>query len=162
MSIEIIEADLSRPEHARDYLALMEHFALDPMAGGEPLAPDVRERLVPALLERSDVSVLLAYSGGEAVGMALLIESFSSHAAKPVWNLHDMVVHASQRGSGIGARLLADMERRARERGYCKLTLEVLENNHRAQAVYRKAGWSGYSLADEMGTALFWQKKLDP
>lgn len=173
--IEIVEADLTRPDHARHYLELMDHFALDPMAGGAPLDREARERLVPALLARSDVTVLLAYAAGRApgeargaatadapLGLATCIESFSTYAAAPLWNLHDMVVYAAHRGQGVGTRLLTEIERRARERGYCKVTLEVLSGNTRAQAVYRSAGYGSYALDPEKGAALFWERKLTP
>ena len=38
--------------------------------------------------------------------------------------------------------LFAAIEQRARELGCCKLTLEVLENNHRARRVYAAAGFA--------------------
>ena len=160
MAIEIVEADLARSDHAAHFLELMDHFALDPMAGGKPLAGDVRARLVPALRERRDVTVLLAYAGGEPAGLATLIEGFSTFAARPLWNLHDMVVRDRHRGRGVARQLLAEIERRARARGYCKLTLEVLAGNRRAQAVYRSAGFAGYTLDPEQGTALFFEKAL--
>jgi GNAT superfamily N-acetyltransferase len=160
MQIEVVEADLARPDRARDFLDMMDQFALDPMAGGRPLDAGVRARLVPALLDRSDVTVLLAYEGGRVIGLATCIESFSTYAARPLWNLHDMAVRASHRGRGVAARLLAEIERRALERGYCKITLEVLSGNARAQAVYARAGFSGYALDPEKGSALFWEKQL--
>lgn len=161
MPIEIVEADLSDPTHAAHYLALMDHFALDPQAGGSPIPASARERLVPALRERSDVTILLAYAGSEPVGLATCIESFSTFAARALWNLHDMVVVATHRGRGIGAKLLDELERRARQRGYCKITLEVLSGNLRAQAVYRRAGYAGYTLDPTHGAGLFWQKSLE-
>ena len=48
----------------------------------------------------------------------------------------------------------------ARERGCCKLTLEVLERNHAAQKAYRSFGFAPYELAPETGMAMFWEKKL--
>ncbi len=158
--IEIVEADLADPTHADHYLGLMDHYALDPLGGGAPLPASARQRLVPSLRERSDVTILLAYEGREPVALATCIEGFSTFAARPLWNLHDMVVIASHRGRGIGARLLADLERRARQRGYCKITLEVLSGNQRAQAAYRRAGFAGYTLDPQHGAALFWQKGL--
>lgn len=158
--IEIVEADLARPEHARDFLALMDHFTRDPMGGGRPIPEDARRRLVPALLARTDVTVLLGYEGEQAVALATCFEGFSTYAARPLWNLHDMVVRASHRGRGIGLRMLAEIERRARARGYCKITLEVLPRNERAQAVYRRAGFAGYGLDADGRGALFWEKPL--
>ena len=51
-------------------------------------------------------------------------------------------------------------EELARELGCCKLTLEVLEGNAKAQAAYKSLGYAGYELDPAMGKALFWQKKL--
>ena len=158
--IEIVEAELSDPAYAADYLALMDHFALDPNGGGSPIPARARERLVAALRERTDVTILLAYEGREPVGLATLIEGFSTFAARPLWNLHDMVVVETHRGRGIGSRLLEETEWRARERGYCKITLEVLAGNQTAQGVYRRAGFGGYTLDPVQGAALFWQKNL--
>jgi ribosomal protein S18 acetylase RimI-like enzyme len=158
--IDVVEADLARFGHARDFLALMDHFTRDPMGGGRPLPEDVRHRLVPALLERTDVTVLLGYEDDRAVALATCIEGFSTYAARPLWNLHDMVVVASHRGRGIGLRMLAEVERRARDRGYCKITLEVLGKNERAQAVYRRAGFVGYTVDGDGSGALFWEKPL--
>ena len=45
-------------------------------------------------------------------------------------------------------------------RGCCKLTLEVLDNNFIAKALYKKFGFSDYQLDPEYGNALFWEKKL--
>ena len=48
----------------------------------------------------------------------------------------------------------------ARERNYCKLTLEVLQGNKAAQHSYRKSGFTPYQLDPNMGHALFWHKVL--
>jgi ribosomal protein S18 acetylase RimI-like enzyme len=56
--------------------------------------------------------------------------------------------------------MLARAEAIARERGCCKMTLEVLEGNRTAQALYKSLGFAGYELDPEMGKAMFWQKLL--
>jgi len=56
--------------------------------------------------------------------------------------------------------ILEKVEAIAIERGYCKLTLEVLEGNVRAQKVYKDFGFASYVLDYEMGRALFLDKKL--
>lgn len=50
----------------------------------------------------------------------------------------------------------------ARERGCCKITLEVLKGNKTAQAVYQKLGYAGYELDPIHGESLFWQKPINP
>jgi ribosomal protein S18 acetylase RimI-like enzyme len=61
---------------------------------------------------------------------------------------------------GISQKMLAKVEEIARQRGCCKITLEVLEGNEAAKGAYRKLGFADYQLDPEMGRALFWQKAL--
>ncbi|RMM86761.1 Acetyltransferase, GNAT family [Pseudomonas savastanoi pv. glycinea] len=61
---------------------------------------------------------------------------------------------------GISQKMLLKVEEIARQRGCCKLTLEVLEGNEVAQGAYRKLGFDNYQLSPEMGRAMFWQKAL--
>jgi len=74
--------------------------------------------------------------------------------------VHDIVVHQTVRGRGIGQALLAWAEARARQLGCCKLTLEVLSNNARAMASYRAFGFAPYVLDPQAGNALLMQKYL--
>ena len=102
----------------------------------------------------------LAWLDGEAVGLIDCFAGFSTFAAKPLLNVHDIVVHASRRGQGIAQALLAWAGQRAGELGCCKLTLEVLSNNARAMAAYRRAGFVPYVLDPAAGQALLMQKFL--
>jgi ribosomal protein S18 acetylase RimI-like enzyme len=56
--------------------------------------------------------------------------------------------------------LLDAVEGKARELGCCKLTLEVMDNNHRALGMYQAAGFVRYALQQETGTAIFMSKAL--
>ena len=51
----------------------------------------------------------------EAVGLIDCFAGFSTFAAKPLLNVHDIVVHASRRGQGIAQALLAWAGQRAGE-----------------------------------------------
>ena len=61
---------------------------------------------------------------------------------------------------GVGRRLLEAVEKKARSMDCCKITLEVLENNHRALQVYAAAGFARATYTEEAGGALFFAKKL--
>ena len=94
------------------------------------------------------------------MGLINCFEGFSTFAARPLLNIHDLVVLAEQRGGGIGQQLLSAAEAAARERDCCKLTLEVLGNNHAALQSYARFGFRAYQLDPAAGTARFLEKPL--
>lgn len=157
---DIIRADLANPAHAAALLRLMNEYASGPEGGNAPLSRYAQANLVAALQARPTAHTLLAEHAGEFVGLLNAFEGFSTFACQPLLNIHDVVVTAPLRGRGIGRQLMQAAEQLARELGCCKLTLEVLAGNHKAQAAYRALGYAGYALDPGMGEALFWQKTL--
>lgn len=157
----IVRADYGNAKHAADIVTMLRSYAMDPMGGGEDLSAQVQADLVPGLQATPAASSLLAYVGDEVAGLANLMTSFSSFGAKPLINIHDIVVSKEHRGLGIGRRLFAEIESIARDIGACKVTLEVLEGNEPARALYASLGYGDYQLDPKMGKALFWQKRLE-
>jgi ribosomal protein S18 acetylase RimI-like enzyme len=160
MTLEIVAADFARADHGKAILDLLDAYALDSMGGGEALSSYVRENLLPQLAQRPGACVVLAFVDRVPAGLVICFEGFSTFACKPLLNIHDVVVASEFRGKGLAGRMLARVEAIARQRGCCKLTLEVLEGNTAAQSAYRKLGFSGYQLDPRLGKALFWEKKL--
>jgi ribosomal protein S18 acetylase RimI-like enzyme len=158
--IRVVEADLKLPAHQKAVLAMIDAYARDPMGEAKSLDPDVRARLIPGLQKHPTTLVFLAFDGDLAVGAAVCFIGFSTFAAKPLINIHDFVVLSAFRGRGVGRRLLDAIEGKARELGCCKLTLEVMDNNHRALRMYEAAGFVRYALQKEAGTAIFMSKPL--
>jgi GNAT superfamily N-acetyltransferase len=158
--IEVVEADLAAPAHADAVVRLLDEYARDPMGRGSALPDDVKANLAAELRRRAGARVILAYVDGAPAGLMVCFEGFSTFACKPLLNIHDVVVTHEHRGKGLAKAMLQKAEAIARELGCCKLTLEVLEGNHRAQAVYRALGFAGYELDPRLGSAMFWQKLL--
>lgn len=159
--IAIVRARYDDPAHAAALVALLDAYARDPAGGGEPLSDFARANLVDALAVRPFIFSVLAFDAGTPVGLVNAIEGFSTFACRPLVNVHDVVVLPSHRGRGIAARLFAEVETIARERGACKLTLEVLSGNRAARSLYEKLGFDDYRLDPAMGHAQFMQKWLD-
>jgi ribosomal protein S18 acetylase RimI-like enzyme len=157
----IVRANYADPAHAGALVELLDHYARDPAGGGAPLAEYARANLAAALAARPFVFSVLAYDAGTPVGLVNAIEGFSTFACKPLVNIHDVVVHETRRGRGVAARLFEETEAIARERGACKLTLEVLSGNRAARGLYRKLGFDDYRLDPAMGEARFMHKWLD-
>ncbi|TCM18564.1 acetyltransferase (GNAT) family protein [Novosphingobium sp. PhB165] len=153
-------ADYADAADAARVVALLDSYARDPMGGGKPLSDDVRERLVPGLAAHPGTFSLLAFAGDEALGLANCITGFSTFAARPLVNIHDMAVLSEARGKGVGRALMLAVEAEARTRGACKITLEVLSGNDTAKGLYASLGYGDYALDPQAGTALFWEKKL--
>lgn len=158
--LTIIATDFSRADHCAPFIDLLDHYARDPMGGGSGLRDEVRSHLTERLAARTDCVSLLAFADGQAVGLLNAFEGFSTFAARPLLNIHDVVVHRDWRGHGFGRALLAAAEEVARQRDCCKLTLEVLSGNAVARSAYGACGFSGYELDPQAGTAIFLEKKL--
>lgn len=158
--MNIIKADFSDPSHSKAIIKLLNEYALDPMGGGRPLSDYVKDNLVKELQKRDGARGILAFVNGEAAGLLICFEGFSTFACRPLINVHDIVVTSRHRGKGLAKKMLQMLEEIASDIGCCKLTLEVLEGNSAAQAVYKSFGFSGYELDPEMGKAMFWEKKL--
>ena len=159
--IRVARVDYGNPADCSALVMLLDAYACDPMGGGEPLAAAVKERLCADLARQPGAASFLAWNAtGEAVGLINCFLGFSTFAAKPLLNIHDVVVHAAQRRQGIGQALLYWAEQRARELGCCKLTLEILSGNSLAMASYVRAGYAPYVLDPAAGQALLMQKLL--
>ena len=161
MEIKVIEADLARTKHQQAVLDLLDMYARDPMGNGKPLSPEVRRNLIPGLQQHPTTLVFLAYLASEPVGLAICFCGFSTFAAKPLINIHDLAVSPSYRGNGIGRKLLNAIAAKGRAIGCCKLTLEVLENNRPARQLYEGVGFRQATYQAEAGGALFMSLPLE-
>ena len=160
MSTEILQADYGLPDHADAVASLLDHYARDPMGGGEPLTDAVKATLVSELQKRPFALSILAFVDGDPAGLINAFEGFSTFKAKPLLNLHDITVRKAFRGRGLAQAMMRKAEDIAKVRGCCKLTLEVLSGNEVALKVYERFGFAAYQLDPEAGSARFLEKKL--
>jgi ribosomal protein S18 acetylase RimI-like enzyme len=160
MDIDIRSPDWTSLDDRNAVVELLDAYSRGPTGGSKPLTEFVRANLCRELAARPSVAVLLAFRDGEAAGLCIANEGFSTFACKPLLNIHDLVTAPTHRGNGVARALLAGAEKVARERGCCKLTLEVLEGNAIARDMYHKTGFVSYELDPATGRALFLEKKL--
>ncbi len=156
----IIEADLANPEHQLDVVRLTAAYACDGMGNGAPLPPDVLARLVSGLRDHPTTIIFLAYVDDQAVGIATCFRGFSTFAARPLINIHDLAVLPEHRGAGIGRSLLEAVECKARTLGCARVTLEVQEHNSVARSLYEAVGFAHAVYGDTTGGSLFYTKSL--
>lgn len=159
--VRIVRVNYRDTAHGAALLALLDAYARDPMGGGIPLDAMVRERLCADLANIPGAVSYLAWGAdGEAVGLINCFLGYSTFKAKPLMNVHDLIVLPDRRGLGIGQMLLSAAEQHARLLGCCKLTLEVLTGNATAMASYLRFGFEPYTLDPAAGQASLMQKWL--
>ena len=172
-SLRICRADYANPVHAKALISLLDAYASDPMGGAEPLSQFAKANVVSALAARAQAFSVLAFDlpgasdesspaqGDEIpIGLVNCIEGFSTFACRPLVNVHDVVVLPAYRGQRVAEKMLLLVEKIGRERGACKLTLEVLAGNTGAIKLYHRVGFASYQLDPAMGQAQFLQKWL--
>lgn len=158
--IDVIVADLDDQRHAAAITELIDAYAADPMGRGKGLAKEVLRDLVPGLRDHPLALAMLAFDAQEAVGVAVCFVGYSTFAARPLLNIHDLAVKSAARGRGVGRALLAAIEAKARALGCCKVTLEVRADNHVAKNLYRNIGFETGESPEGGAAMLFWTKLL--
>jgi GNAT superfamily N-acetyltransferase len=161
MNIKVEIADYRDEKQAQDIGYLLNYYATDPMGGGKALDEYIINNLADELSQIPHAFSVLCYVDEHPAALANCFEGFSTFKCKPLVNIHDVVVVKEYRGLGISLKMLAEIERIAKQRNCCKLTLEVLEGNTPAAQAYIKFGFTGYELDPTHGKAMFWQKPLN-
>ncbi len=160
MNANLIVADYSNQKHAEDILSLLNQYALDSAGGGKELNSYVKENLISELAKLPFTFSILCYVDNAPAGLVNCFTLFSTFKCKPLINIHDLAVIKQYRRLGISQLLLNEVEKVAREKGACKITLEVLEKNIAATNAYAKFGFVGYELDPRYGNAIFLEKTL--
>ena len=155
MDISFEFCDYENPLHLTALVDLLNHYMTDPMGEAPPLNKLQQLRLVDGLSNHPAALVLFVLYDGEIVGLATCFINFSTFNVKSYLYIHDIVVYADFRNKGLGKALMEKLIEISTEREYCKITLEVREDNFQAQGLY-------FSLGFEECTPgmLFWTKKL--
>jgi ribosomal protein S18 acetylase RimI-like enzyme len=158
-SLTVRPADLTDPADAEAVVAMLDAYARDPLGMSAPLPAEVRSVLIDRL---RDVPhwIGLAWQRDRPVGIAVCFFGFSTFRAKPLLNLHDFAVVPEARGLGVGRVLMEAVLAAAKERGCCKVTLEVRNDNDRAKRLYAAAGFSPHD-PDCDASFEFWKRDID-
>ncbi|MBU2732684.1 GNAT family N-acetyltransferase [Acidithiobacillus ferridurans] len=157
--MKVVHVNFSSDDHRQALTTLLNSYARLPVGQGEALSASSLAAIWQALGERSWVHAFLAYDQIKPVAMAICLEGFSTFQCAPLLNIHDFYVTEELHGQGVGKALLLQIAEEAKQAGFCKITLEVLENNLPAKALYRSLGFAPYHNP-VAGNAEFWQKEF--
>lgn len=161
MNIKIQTIDYLDAKHSADMGYLLNSYAKDPMGGAEALSEYVKENVAYELSKIPHSISIICYVDEKPAGLITSFENFSTFKCKPLINIHDIMVDAKFRGLGISQKMLSKIEEIAKQRGCCKITLEVLDGNKVAKNAYEKFGFEAYELDPKIGKALFWTKNIE-
>jgi GNAT superfamily N-acetyltransferase len=102
--------------------------------------------------ERPFFETVLAWFGGEAVGLAVYFFEFSTWRGQPGVYVQDLYVAPVMRGRGLGRDLIAAVRKRAARDGARYVKLTVYDRNPEALAFYHSIGFE--SCEDELPLVL--------
>lgn len=132
--------DLADPDVQSSVQFLLDHYSRHEMGSGRPLPDDVRLRLVDGLRAHPMSRVFMGFAEDKPIAMAICFVGFSTFKAKQLINIHDLIVHESHRGQGIGSQLIDTVIEYAQSIDCCAVTLEVRADNV-ARKLYHKKGF---------------------
>lgn len=147
--------DFENPEHLVALADLTNEYMTDPMGDTVPLTKLQQLRLVDGLASHPGALVLFVLLDGEIAGLSTCFINFSTFNVKSYLYIHDFFVKPEFRGKGLANSMMQELISISETRGYCKMTLEVREDNHIAQGLYR-----GLGFEECTPNMLFWTKKF--
>jgi GNAT superfamily N-acetyltransferase len=140
--IDIMTCDYSEPACVEALSRLINEYIDDEMGGGIPLSPVERQRMIEGLKTHPKSIVLFARRADVFIGLLTAFENFSTFTARPMINIHDLIVSKEYRGLGAGRKLMMAIIAEAERRNCSRLTLEVRKDNFTAQALYDSLGFA--------------------
>jgi len=153
--IEFTFFDFTNTVHRSKFIELLNQYITDPMGGGESLDEVKAGKLLIELSEHPSSFVLFVLYQNTIAGLATCFINYSTFRVAPYLNIHDLIIHEAFRRKGLARLLLEKIIDIARERSYCKVTLEVRDDNYKAKKLYR-----GLGFGDTEPMMHFWTKML--
>lgn len=139
---KLIQVDLSKPIHCKQLLSLLNDYMEDEMGVSKPMPQELGPKIIEGLIQHSAYLGFFVCIDDQFAALANCNLNYSTWQAKFLINIHDFIVSPKFRKQGIGEFLLNEMDTYAKKRGYCKINLEVRNDNLKAQNLYKKVGYS--------------------
>lgn len=155
MELSILKVDLQNPVHCGQVIKLLNDYMADPMGNNRPMPKELGPQIISGLKQHSGFLGFFVMSDDQFAGLANCNINFSTFQAKPLINIHDFIVAPEFRNIGAGHFLLRGVINYASQNGYCRVNLEVREDNRTAKSLYKKMGFT-----DCVPRMMFWERKL--
>jgi ribosomal protein S18 acetylase RimI-like enzyme len=155
MELKILQVDLKNAIHATQVIKLLNDYMSDPMGNNRPMDKRLAPKIISGLKSHSGFLGFFVTANDQFAGFANCNTNFSTFQAMPLINIHDFIVAPEYRNIGAGHFLLNGIVNYASENGYCRVNLEVREDNLTAKSLYKKLGFT-----DCVPRMMFWEKRI--
>ncbi len=155
MELSLLNVDLQNPLHCDQVIKLLNDYMNDPMGNNRPMPKELGSQIISGLKQHSGFLGFFVLADDQFAGLANCNVNFSTFQAKPLINIHDFIIVPECRSIGTGGFLLQEIVNYACQYGYCRVNLEVREDNLAAKSLYKKMGFS-----DCVPRMMFWERKL--
>lgn len=155
MKLSIQEVNLQNPIHCTQVIKLLRDYMNDPMGNNQTMPVGLELQIISGLKQHPGYLGFFVMADDQFAGLANCNINFSTFQGRQLINIHDFIVAPEYRNHGIGHFLLQEVIHYALQKGYCRVNLEVREDNHTAKSLYSKIGFS-----ECVPRMLFWEKKL--
>jgi ribosomal protein S18 acetylase RimI-like enzyme len=133
--------DLTRTSHIKAFKRLLSEYMMDEMGSKQQLYPEQASKIVADLVKHPTYFGFLVKTGSEYVALANCFVNYSTFKGKHLLNIHDYIVLPAYRNYGIGRFLMDEIIFYCESQGYCRINLEVREDNEKAMSLYKKSGF---------------------
>ena len=155
MELSILNVDLRNPLHCDQVIKLLNDYMNDPMGNNNPMPKGLAPQIISGLKKHCGFLGFFVLADDQFAGLANCNMNFSTFQAKPLINIHDFIVAPEFRKIGAGGFLIQGVLDYASGNGFCRVNLEVREDNYPAKSLYKKMGFS-----DCVPRMMFWEIKL--
>lgn len=155
MNFNFLQVDISDSNHQKAVINLLDIYMQDEMGINAPMPENLVSKIIDGFKNHSAYLGFLVLLDGEFVALANCNENFSTFKAKPLINIHDFIVHPDYRKMGVAKFLLNSIATYGKKNGFCRINLEVRNDNIKAQSLYKKCGYSECNPP-----MYFWEKNL--
>ena len=142
MELSLIQVDLDNKLHCKQIIKLLNHYMDDPMGNSCPMDTALAPKIIAGLQTYLGYLGFFVLAGDQFAGLANCNQNFSTFTAMPLLNIHDFIVAPAFRTIGAGHFLMKGVLQFASENGFCRVNLEVRGDNHAAQSLYQKLGFT--------------------
>jgi GNAT superfamily N-acetyltransferase len=139
-ALDLVQVTAAEIPQVQAVFAASEDFAM--LVDGFPAPPDEAEQLlakIPPGSHPEDKAVMLVRLGTANIGVLDVVRDWPQ---RRVWMIGLLVLVPAARGRGVGARVLATVDRWAIESGAEKLRIAVAPANIRGLRFWRRHGFS--------------------